>query len=348
MALASNRKQRTKQAQAHASTPNSPSSQLLETVSPFQEFTGYHLYQRPTRQSSNSGGGGQSKKNRRSMASDQLASLKAKHLLFYQEQLQQLASTAVQQHPNKATAAAVAATDIPSEIVTVNETSGTTNHVPGTIVVPETDPDEYSVVSLDHAWEEEEAMYRQYHQHQFQLSAPPVTAALAFPPLSKHHTARHDTTWGITTTRLDDDDDGDDTPDDTTTVSEIDWPSDEDERVAPTTGALCHLFPQIQNCSALSFWTQGAAHQQNLHRKRSTGFVHAGGSSQRCSNVMIAPRLAVAAARDEENTSDRGSSAAANHIREDGVPLEPDWSAYEEFPTSLSRDQLQSKTLVYL
>jgi len=136
-----------------ASSLNQRPSQLFQTVSPFNEVSGYKHHQH----------------NR--CASDQLASLKAKHLL----------------HDNEPR------TGVPTEIVTTRSHSSGGDTIPGVISLHGRDDDVASEVSLEDA---------------LQLQHPPAPTAsespLKFPTLSKNHF--HDDSWGITTTLLEDDD----------------------------------------------------------------------------------------------------------------------------------------------
>jgi hypothetical protein len=167
---------------------------------------------------------------------------------------------------------------IPLEIVTIMDQLPT---VPGMIHVSQRDllqDDDVDNADNDDVNSEvsfEDTLQQQYQLRQLDPFGLNDSNATLFPPLSKHHT-QHDATWGITTMRFEgednDDDDDDDINgdgidlDDDDTMSDIDWPSDEDKsedhRRAPPNlmcaDATHALFQQNMNCSGLQFWTNGA------------------------------------------------------------------------------------------
>jgi hypothetical protein len=237
----------------HPNHSNSP-SQLLEPVSPFQEFTGYRLHNCNNKQ----------QQNRRCIAGDQLASLKAKSLLLFHHGANDVhvakaadrsrPVTSKHEHHHKHQNQVrhrhkpEHAGGIPLEIVTITDNL---HGVPGMIRIPQRDHPQddddgvCSEVTFEDFREQQQQREQQQEQLQQQLCQLDRFALNGnsglFPPLSKHHT-QHDATWGITTMRLegedddddgvgiDDDDDDDDTADDDDgTFSDIDWPSDEDK-----------------------------------------------------------------------------------------------------------------------
>jgi hypothetical protein len=334
--------------------PNSP-NQLFEPISPFQEFTGYRLHHKSSNSNINSNNENkyhQQQQPRRCIAGDQLAALKAKNL-FQHAALQDKAvaplpverkrSDAPQHRPTHAGG-------IPLEIVTITDQLPC---VPGMIRVSQrdllqdsdgdgdvdNDDDVNSEVSF-----EDTALEQQYQLRQLDPFGLNDSNAALFPPLSKHHT-QHDATWGITTMRFegedndDDDEDDDDTNgdgidlDDDDTISDIDWPSDEDKsedhRRAPP-HLMCadatHAFRQNLNCSGLQFWTNGAVHQRNLCTTTTTA-----NANKHTGNTRATVR-SLAATRDEENTHERVENSSSRD-----TVLEVPWASYEDFHFSRNR-----------
>jgi hypothetical protein len=352
--------------------PHSPhhpnrSNQLLEPVSPFQEFTGYRLHNSHHNSSNNDNKYHKQQQPRRCISSDQLAALKAKHL-FQHAALQdkvvappphpigqaerncRLLDASYHQHKH--------AGGIPYEIVTVSDLVH--HHVPSMIHVSQSDhpqdddddarndDDANSEVTFEQDILEQQYQLRQLDPFGLNLND---NAAL-FPPLSKHHT-QHDATWGITTLHLegdDDDDDGDDDDnhngidlDDDDTMSDIDWPSDEDKsedhRRAPPNLTMCagateDLFRHNMNCSGLQFWANGAVHQQNLYRKTTPTPTRTTTTASKHTAPACAPvRPSLAAAtRDEEDTHERVENGSSRD-----TVLEAAWSSYEDFQFSRTR-----------
>lgn len=235
---------------------------------------------------------------------------------------------------------------IPLEIVTIKDEL---HDVPGMIHLSQRDllqEDDVDVDNDDVNSEVtcEDTLEQQYQLNQLDPFGLNDSNASLFPPLSKHHT-QHDATWGITTMRFEgednDNDDVDDNEfgidlDDDDTMSDIDWPSDEDKsedyRRAPPNLNTCAdvtyaSFRQNMNCSGLQFWTNGAVHQRNLSNKTTTT-TSTVNTSKHTANV----RPLVAATRDEENTHERVENGSSRD-----TVLEPAWSAYEDFQFSRSQ-----------
>jgi hypothetical protein len=344
--------------------PNSP-NQLFEPISPFQEFTGYRLHLKSSNKC-NSISNSDSKYHkqqqpRRCIAGDQLAALKAKNLFQHAALQDKAVAAPLPVERSRSDAPPLRHTHaggIPLEIVTIMDQLPT---VPCMIHVSQRDllqDDDVDNADNDDVTSEvsfeDTALGQQYQlRHMDPFGLNDSNAAL-FPPLSKHHT-QHDATWGITTMRFegedndDDDDDDDDVIngdgidlDDDDTMSDIDWPSDEDKSVdhrrAPPNlmcaDATHALFRQNMNCSGLQFWTNGAVHQRNLSTTTATA-----NTTKYTANTTATARKntsnvrSLAATRDEENTHERG---VENGSSRDTV-LEAAWSAYEDF--QFSRDQ---------
>jgi hypothetical protein len=324
--------------------PNSP-NQLFEPISPFQEFTGYRLHYNNSSNNNNNNNNDnkyhKQQQPRRCIAGDQLAALKAKNL-FQHAALQ---DKVVAPRPDAPQHKHKHAGGIPLEIVTIKEQL---HGVPAMIHVAQRDhPQDDDGSNDDDVNSEvsfEDVLEQQYQLQQLDPFGLHDNGAL-FPPLSKHHT-QHDATWGITTMRFEGEDNDDDDDyngvgidlDDDDTMSDIDWPSDEDKsehRRTPSNLTMCAdathgLFRQNMNCSGLQFWTNGAVHQRNLYQKTTTAVATAN-TNKHTGNAYTAVRP-LAATRDEENTHER----VENGNSRDAV-LEVPWSSYEDFQFSRGR-----------